>query len=440
MTQYFLSKRPSVSYYVDATGGEDVSDGLSPAQAWQTIARVNAATLNPGEQVLFKRGETFPGTLAPVSSGIAGRPIIYGAYGTGNNPIIDGSAELSALSIPLSATPASYLEFHDIFFSGGSSVVCKIYTHHVLMEDCEIANSATGFGLASSATTANYIHDNTFRRCSIHNNYKSGVVIGSDDPGYPYNMVVEDCLVYSNGTSTTADHGLYIDAGVIARRNTCNNNSSAGIKTNSEFGFNPLYYPVIYDNYCYGNYTGILSSHNSDVIYNNLVANNTYSGIHISYASNGIYVFNTIVNNQRYGAAFGTGTTGATFKNNLVIQDSSISGTYRPYLAQVPATIAANNTIDYNVCYYTGLSGSEFTAGDSSTTFAQWKALTGSPDANSVLLLALPGFVTRYTDLHPDDGGNLKAEGVAIAGYGTDKDGNARADPPTPGCYEEAAA
>lgn len=35
----------STQYYVDATGGSDANDGLTPATAWQTIAQVNATSL-----------------------------------------------------------------------------------------------------------------------------------------------------------------------------------------------------------------------------------------------------------------------------------------------------------------------------------------------------------------------------------------------------------
>ncbi len=47
--------------YVDATGGSDANNGLSPSSAWKTIDRVNAPTFAPGDSILFKRGETFKG-------------------------------------------------------------------------------------------------------------------------------------------------------------------------------------------------------------------------------------------------------------------------------------------------------------------------------------------------------------------------------------------
>ncbi len=79
------------SYYVDATSGDDANLGTSLDQAWQTIAKVNAATFQPADKILFKRGEIWRETLTIPSSGVENAPIIFGAYGTGADPIISGA-------------------------------------------------------------------------------------------------------------------------------------------------------------------------------------------------------------------------------------------------------------------------------------------------------------------------------------------------------------
>src|SRR5690554_3641955 len=52
-------------------------------------------TLNPGDRVLFKRGETFYGTIKLNKSGSQGRPITYAAYGSGAKPIITSLVTLN---------------------------------------------------------------------------------------------------------------------------------------------------------------------------------------------------------------------------------------------------------------------------------------------------------------------------------------------------------
>jgi hypothetical protein len=90
------SSTGAATYYVDATGGLDVSDGRSARNAWQTLAKVNASSFSPGDQILFKRGEIFRGQLVPPSSGTVSQPILFGAYGAGgDNPVLQGSLPLS---------------------------------------------------------------------------------------------------------------------------------------------------------------------------------------------------------------------------------------------------------------------------------------------------------------------------------------------------------
>jgi parallel beta-helix repeat protein len=78
-------------YYVNATNGKDSNNGTSEATAWKTIAKVNASSFNPGDQILFKRGEIWREQLIVPSSGSKGNPITFGAYGTGALPIISGA-------------------------------------------------------------------------------------------------------------------------------------------------------------------------------------------------------------------------------------------------------------------------------------------------------------------------------------------------------------
>jgi len=86
-------------YYVDATNGNDSNDGLSPGTAWKTIAKVNSQTLSPGDSVLFKRGEVWREQLTVPSSGNAGAPITFGAYGTGEKPEINGADVITGWSV-----------------------------------------------------------------------------------------------------------------------------------------------------------------------------------------------------------------------------------------------------------------------------------------------------------------------------------------------------
>ena len=81
----------SATYFVDASSGNDGNPGTIQTTPWKTIAKVNGSQFQPGDQVLFRRGETWRETLSPQTPGEANNPIKFGAYGTGAKPIISGA-------------------------------------------------------------------------------------------------------------------------------------------------------------------------------------------------------------------------------------------------------------------------------------------------------------------------------------------------------------
>ncbi len=88
------------NYYVSAAGS-NTADGLTPATAWQTIARVNSAfsSIIAGDTIFFRRGDTFYGTLLVGKSGTSTAPIVFSAYGTGAKPVITGFVRVSTWTL-----------------------------------------------------------------------------------------------------------------------------------------------------------------------------------------------------------------------------------------------------------------------------------------------------------------------------------------------------
>lgn len=87
-----LSIGPARTYYVDAAGGNDANDGLTAGTAWQSLDRVNIARYGSGSEVLFRRGQSWRGQLLPKSR------VSYGAFGTGDKPVIMGSVNKSGIA------------------------------------------------------------------------------------------------------------------------------------------------------------------------------------------------------------------------------------------------------------------------------------------------------------------------------------------------------
>ncbi len=107
----------STTYYVDCAAGKDANPGTSPTQAWQSLMKANSAVLQPGDQLLLKRGCAWTGPLRAAWNGTAAQPITLGAYGAGELPKIQdgysGNVQISGsyqiieyIETTLSAPPA----------------------------------------------------------------------------------------------------------------------------------------------------------------------------------------------------------------------------------------------------------------------------------------------------------------------------------------------
>ena len=81
----------SADYYVDSSSGSDLNAGSSKRQPWRTIAKINSTLFKPGDVVHLRSGGLWREMLKPRKGGISGAPIIFTSYGTGPQPIIDGS-------------------------------------------------------------------------------------------------------------------------------------------------------------------------------------------------------------------------------------------------------------------------------------------------------------------------------------------------------------
>lgn len=82
----------AATYYV-SPNGNDSNSGTSQSQAWRTLNRLAQVqyAFQSGDQILLERGGVYRGTIPVGSSGTPGAPLVYGAYGTGDDPVISGS-------------------------------------------------------------------------------------------------------------------------------------------------------------------------------------------------------------------------------------------------------------------------------------------------------------------------------------------------------------
>ena len=88
------------NYYFSSVSGNDSytpTQAHNPSTPWKTLNKLNViiSTLKYGDSILFKRGETFDGSIVISASGSATLPIVFSAYGKGARPVISGFTTLA---------------------------------------------------------------------------------------------------------------------------------------------------------------------------------------------------------------------------------------------------------------------------------------------------------------------------------------------------------
>ncbi len=188
----------STTYYVSPTGSDGAA-GTSTSAPWATVAKVDATTFQPGDQILFQYGGEWHGQLTASSSGSAGSPITYGAYGTASagRPIFDGSDVVPAsaftlvsgntYSFPVSAVPND---------SAGNAY--WVYANHAGLLAAAASDTSSG-GVQSNAGSF-YINGGTvYVNTGGGNPATSGVVYTLGDRGA--GQAANSSLINSNGQS-----------------------------------------------------------------------------------------------------------------------------------------------------------------------------------------------------------------------------------------------
>ena len=398
------------SYYVSTTGN-DANPGTMD-RPWKTITKVNTASFSPGDKILFKREETWTTneTLTIRSSGTSGNPIIFDTYGTGPAPRIMNSA---ANAVGIYADHVTFQNFYVYSnpSTGGNGIVADGH-HDITIQNSEVAG-ASGFGILINGY-GDAVYNIKLIGNTVHDSVGSGIVIEQwvDKANPPKNVVVTGNTTYANGTHVYADHGMYINAiGGIVADNISYDNSGAGIKNQSSSNMiweRNLLYATTQGAQNYGFFVDknapFLKTENN-IFRNNVIYGNQI-GIYVNDGVNGnnVYYHNTVINNSNATKAWGfsieadTGSANQVFQNNIFLQDTrvvgDVSGVEIYYLDTTAE--AANNTFDYNDVYINS-DDNYYAVVEGAKTWAQWRALAGSPDGHS--LNVDPLFIAEYTNL-----------------------------------------
>lgn len=255
-----------ITYYVDATGGNDGNNGLSPSTAWKTLTKVNSTTFIPGNHILFKANEAWTGRLYPKGSGSTGFPIIIDSYGTGNKPIIDGNGMTGTGVVYLynqQYWEISNLEITNDAATGGDRRGVRIEaenfgtSNHIYLKNLNIHNikglvgqgrpekrtGGIGFGIVDVSIKETHFNDILVENCVISSCDNQGIVTecvpgdGFDPYSAEWNeMKITNAIIRNNTISDISKNAMIIrlfEEGVI-EHNLCYNTAN-GITGNTIF-------------------------------------------------------------------------------------------------------------------------------------------------------------------------------------------------------------
>ncbi len=176
---FFATEASAADYYVDSISGLDTNNGTSISTPWQTLTKVNGVMFVAGDNVFFKRGGSWTGTLYPkidTSNILAGsgtsptNRITFDAYGsTGLNPLIDGGGASWAVQI----VDKQYFTFQNfritnnaatdgprigirVAFGGTGTPLGSVYTFH----DVKILNNEI-FNVRGITVRSQGVYDNS---------------------------------------------------------------------------------------------------------------------------------------------------------------------------------------------------------------------------------------------------------------------------------------
>jgi len=191
------------TYYVDPSGS-DSANGLTPATAWQTIAKVNGTTLTPGQSVGFARGGVWREQLTPGQSGTAGSPITFGAYGSGATPILTGADIFSWTTEAQAGTS----------FTSDANLQAYYYLENNWNDGTANANTLT-----ASATPPTFV---TSSPSPVQGTYSAAFVSASSEQGsrtnanlsaaFPGKNTYQSAITVGGWIQTTSSAGVRMNA------------------------------------------------------------------------------------------------------------------------------------------------------------------------------------------------------------------------------------
>lgn len=368
----------AATYYVDNVNGTDSNSGTSMSSPWKTIAKVNGSSFQPGDSILFAAGRIWQEQLNPPSNGAAGKPITFGAYGTGDKPTIDGN---------------NTIQYN---INWNKSYITVDGLHLTRAANCSISqwSGEADYGIVQN--------------CLLDYAHGMGIYVGQSASLTAKNWIVRNNVIdHSGDNGSPPRHDIYIKwaSGWLIEHNQFTNGQASAVNLNGSSNC------IVRYNYSSGHHAQFVQFFEDTAggSQNNQIYYNVVNGDHqLIYAGGGKdHSGSVIYNNTQYGGSLGIYIEGggklAAVKNNIfwgvsgtVLNDTSSMGSVSNNNLNSSNPLFVNAGTNFHLtanspCRYAGtnigltmdMDGYDITSGGSPDLGAyQYQASNLSPPSN----------------------------------------------------------
>ncbi len=150
----------ATNYYFSSSKGNDsrtTTQAQDSSTPWKSIDKLNsfASSLKPGDQILFKSGDTFYGAIVTKNPGTSSAPIVFSSYGSGAKPVISGLTTVSSWT-----SKGNGIYESNALAAGTTVNMVLINGKQYAMGRYPNANSSNGGYLTFESHGYKYINDN----------------------------------------------------------------------------------------------------------------------------------------------------------------------------------------------------------------------------------------------------------------------------------------
>jgi len=308
----------ATTYYVSSSG-DDGNNGTTTLSPWKTVAKVNTemngGVVGLGDDVYFKRGDTFTDAYLNVKTGgNSTNRMIIGAYGTGNKPILDSTGLDYNIYFGTNGIGNITIQNFTLKNSVSDSMMVTAYVSNITISSVNVTDSGHN-GIFVDDTIGLKIEN-----CVVHDCANTNICLYGSPSHRLSNTQVLNCTAYNSGIGEDNIQLHMDDVNNNAGNNHLFRNCTSYDSGEDGFDITAGNNIIVEDCETYGNPNcGLMQGHN---------------------ASN-LTVQDCCFHNDKYGIVVGVG-------NNIIIRNNVIFNTTNSMFCFEPTSFKLRNCTVYN--------------------------------------------------------------------------------------------